>query len=124
MLSTEILQSCLEDSDQYVNATQLSVVTVDSVTVCASGENIIIYDIGTVDADGLFTVTVPMAYSTQVFVQTGPIAAFRLVLQETQPERTYTKLRSDIAVEFFDAGRNVSQLFLMMHFLDDCEILT
>ena len=107
MLSTEMLQSCLEDSDQYLNATQ-SVVTVDSVTVCASGENIIIYDIGTLDSNGLFTVTVPMAYSTQVFVQTGPIAAFRLVLQETQPERTYTKLRSDIAVEFFDAGRNVS----------------
>jgi hypothetical protein len=118
-----MLQSCLEDSDQYLNATQ-SVVTVDSVTVCASGENIIIYDIGTLDSNGLFTVTVPMAYSTQVFVQTGPIAAFRVVLQEARPERTYTKLRSNIAVEFFDAGRNVSQLFQMMHYLDDYEILT
>ena len=108
MLSTEILQSCLEDSDQYVNATQLSVVTVDSVTVCAAGENSIVYDIGNFDANGLFVIIVPRAYSTQIFVQTGPIAAFRVVLQQARLERTYTKLRSDIAVEFFDAGRNVS----------------
>ena len=111
MLSTETLQSCFGDSDQYINMTQSNVITVDSVTVCAAGENSIVYDIGTLDSNGLFTVTAPMAYSTQVFVQTGPIAAFRLILQEARPERTYTKLRSNIAVEFFDAGRNVSQLF-------------
>lgn len=70
----------------------------------------IVYDIGTIDAQGAFSIIVSSAYSAQIFVETGPVACFRLVLLNARLERTYTKIKSDIFAELFDLGRNVSIL--------------
>ena len=100
--------SCPGGGDQFVNAaSDSSTITIENVTVCASGENIIVYDIGTVDEQGSFSILVPNAYSAQFVVQTGPAACFRLVMQSARLERTYTKIESDIFVELLDLGRNV-----------------
>jgi hypothetical protein len=87
---------------------QSNVITIDNVTVCASGENLIVYDIGTMDSQGVFSVLVSSAYSTQISVQTGQAACFRLVMQYARLERSYTRIVSDIIVQLFDLGRNVS----------------
>lgn len=108
LLGVEAAAACAGGSDLYVKAAALSnVVTVDRVTVCASGDNIIIYDIGIVDAQGNFALVAPGVYSTQVFVTPGPVACFRLLLQLARLERSYNKISSDVVVEFFDLGRNV-----------------
>jgi hypothetical protein len=101
--------TCSGGGNYYVNAaSQSGAITIDNVTVCASGENLIVYDIGTVDAQGVFTFVVLNAYSTQISVQAGPAASFRLILQNARLERTYTQIVSDIVIELFDLGRNVS----------------
>ena len=111
LLSVDNAPSCPEGGDRYVNSVSLSqsnVITIDNVTVCASGENLIVYDIGTMDSQGFFSVLVSSAYSTQIYVETGQAACFRLVMQYTRLERSYTRIVSDIVVELFDLGRNVS----------------
>ena len=101
--------TCTGGGDYYVNAaSQSSAITIENVTVCASGENLVVYDIGTADAQGVFTVLVLNAYSTQISVQAGPAASFRLKLQNARLERTYTQIVSDIVTELYDLGRNVS----------------
>jgi hypothetical protein len=107
-MSIETSPSCPGGGNQIINAVSgSSTITIDNVTVCASGENMVVYDIGTIDAQGEFSVIVPNAYSAQIFVQTGPAACFRLVLLNSRLERTYTKIESHIFVELFDLGRNV-----------------
>jgi hypothetical protein len=107
-LGVDTSPSCPGGGDQFANAaSDSSTITIENVTVCASGESIIVYDIGTVDEHGSFSILVPNAYSAQFFVQTGPVACFRLVMQSARLERTYTKIESDIFVELLDLGRNV-----------------
>ncbi len=113
-MSVENEPSCPGGGDRYVNAlSESNIIIIENVTVCASGENVILYDIGTMDLQGVFSVLVSSAYSTQIFVQTGPVACFRLVMQYTRLERSYTRIISDIVVELFDLGRNVS---FFLHF--------
>ena len=109
LLSVDNAPSCPGGGDQYVNSvSQSNVITIDNVTVCASGENLIVYDIGTMDSQGVFSVLVSSAYSTQISVQTGQATCFRLVMQYARLERSYTRIVSDIIVQLFDLGRNVS----------------
>jgi hypothetical protein len=100
--------TCSGGGNYYANAASNYAITIDNVTVCASGENHIVYDIGAVDAQGVFSVMVLNAYSTQISVQAGPAASFRLILQNARLERAYTQIVSDIVTELFDFGRNVS----------------
>ena len=88
LLGVDTSPSCPGGGDQFVNAaSDSSTITIENVTVCASGENIIVYDIGTVDEQGSFSILVPNAYSAQFVVQTGPAACFRLVMQSARLER-------------------------------------
>ncbi len=119
LLSVDNAPSCPGGGDRYVNivsGSQSNVITIDNVTVCASGENLIVYDIGTMDSQGLFSVLISSAYSTEIYVETGQAACFRLVMKYARLERSYTRIVSDIVVELFDLGRNVSLFsFILQH---------
>ena len=81
---------------------------ISNVTLCASGCSIISYDIGFLDQFGVFVPIVIDAFSTEVIVLIGEAAGFRLVVRESAVERSYSSIKSQLAVIVHDRGRNVS----------------
>ena len=81
---------------------------ISNVTLCASGSSIISYDIGFLDQFGVFVPIVIDAFSTEVIVLIGEAAGFRLVVRESAVERSYSSIKSQLAVIVHDRGRNVS----------------
>ena len=94
---------------------------ISNVTLCAAGSSIISYDIGFLDQYGVFVPIVIDAFSTEVIVLIGEAAGFRLVVRESQVERSYSIVKSQLAVIVHDQGRNVSfteKIVLICHISD------
>jgi len=75
--------------------------------VCRSGENEVFYDVGTLDANGNFVVTVLSTFSQIVTVSVGLPSAFQLVFLLAKSEQTLTETRSQIFIDALDSGGNV-----------------
>ena len=102
---------CPGGGDQIVDGIQQSTVgllIIQNVTVCTFGSNQVTYDIGFMDPFGVFVPIVTNAFTTEVFVVIGDAVGFRLVVRESAVERTYTIVKSRVAVVLHDQGRNVS----------------
>ena len=59
----------------------------------------------------MFVPIVMNAFTTEVFVIIGDAVGFRLVVRESAVERTYTIVKSVVAVVLHDQGRNVRMYF-------------
>jgi hypothetical protein len=82
-------------------------ITVTGSTVCGVGDNEVVYDIGSINANGNFIPAVLNAYSQVVTVQAGQPSCFQLAITSSQTERTLSVIRSSIFVQLMDSGRNV-----------------
>jgi hypothetical protein len=78
--------------------------------VCGSGDNDVIYDIGSLDSNGNFIPAVLNAYSQIVTVEVGPASCFQLAVTNRVTEQTFSAVRSHMFVQVMDAGRNVRLL--------------
>ena len=83
------------------------IVILQNITVCAAGQNEIIYDIGFLDDKGTFVPAAIGVFSTDITVVTGSAAVFRLVLQNSSMQHTYSRISSVVGVVLQDQGRNV-----------------
>ena len=102
---------CPGGGDRIVDGIQQSTIgllIIQNVTVCTFGSNRVTYDIGFIDPFGVFVPIVTNAFTTEVFVVIGNAVGFRLVVRESAVERTYTIVKSRVAVVLHDQGRNVS----------------
>ena len=105
---------CPGGGDQIVDGIQQSTVgllIIQNVTLCTAGSSQVTYDIGFMDPYGVFVPIVKNAFTTEVFVITGDAIGFRLVVRESAVERTYTIVKSVVAVVLHDQGRNVRMYF-------------
>jgi hypothetical protein len=103
--------ACPGGGDQIVNCdpqSTLGILIIQNITLCAAGDNEIIYDIGFLDQLGVFVPLVMNAMSTEISVVIGGAVGFRLVLHDSVVEQTYSRVSSEIAVVTHDQGRNVS----------------
>jgi hypothetical protein len=105
---------CPGGGDRIINGNEQSFagfVLLQNITVCAAGQNELIYDIGTMNELGSFVPLVLAVYSADVFVVTGPAAVFRLILRNFTMQHTYSKIFA-VGVALQDQGRNVIIFFI------------
>ena len=103
--------SCPGGGDQIINCTAQSTsggVLLPNVTVCAAGQNEVIYDIGFLDANGIFVASVVGVFSADITVVPGSAVVLRLVLRNSTVQRTYSQISSVVGVVLQDQGRNVT----------------
>ena len=103
--------SCPGGGDQIINCTAQSTsggVLLPNVTVCAAGQNEVIYDIGFLDANGLFVASAVGVFSADITVVPGSAVVLRLVLRNSTVQRTYSQISSVVGVVLQDQGRNVT----------------
>ena len=108
---------CPGGGDQIINCAPQStygVVVIENVTLCLAGETEIIYDIGFMN-NGAFVLFAENVLQSDVSVVPGLPVGFRLDLQDSVAERSYSRILSKIVIVFQDQGRNVS----MLHFVFD-----
>jgi hypothetical protein len=126
LLSARELDSsttCPGGGDRIFNAVQQSssgALVIQNVTLCVAGDNEVSYDIGFLDQQGMFVPIAINAYSSEIRVLIGAVSGFRLVVQESSIERTYTRAASRIDAVLHDQGLNVrfeSELKLSAVFL-------
>ncbi len=109
-LELDSAAACPGGGDRIFNAVQQSysgALFIQNVTLCVAGDNEISYDIGFLDPQGLFVPIVINAYSSEIRVLIGDVVGFRLVVQESSIERTYTRAKSRIDAVLHDKGLNV-----------------
>ncbi len=110
--------SCPGGGDQIISGSEQSsagFILLQNVTVCAAGQNELIYDIGTMDGLGNFVPLVLKVYSADMIVVVGPAAVFRLILHNSTMQYTYTKIFA-VGVLLQDQGRNVIIFFINTYF--------
>jgi hypothetical protein len=98
-------------------------ITVTGTVVCGSGENEVLYDVGTLDANGNFVVTFLSAFSQTVTVSVGLPSAFQLLFVLAKPEQTLTAIRSQIFINALDSGGNVRPYVLLKCLLNYCLVM-
>ncbi len=103
--------ACPGGGDRIFDAFQQSTtgaLIIQNVTLCVVGDNEIFYDIGFLDQQGAFIPLVTSALSSVIRVLIGEASGFRLSVQESSIETTYTRAKSIIVVILHDRGLNVS----------------
>ncbi len=86
-------------------------IVLQNITVCAAGQNEVIYDIGNLDANGVFVPTSLAVFSVEMTVLTGPPVVFRLISRNASVQQTYSKISSAVGIALQDQGRNVTNRF-------------
>jgi hypothetical protein len=105
---------CLGAGEQIINGSVQSssgVILLQNFTVCVAGLNEIVYDIGTLDTNGVFVPSVIGVYKMEITVVEGPAALIRMVLLKSTVQHTYSLISSALGVILQDQGQNVIVLF-------------
>ena len=82
-------------------------ITINGTLLCSAGENIVYYDVGTLDSNGGFVPTTIAAFSQTVTVMRGSPSSFTLSCLQQVPEKAFTVIQSNIVVLALDLGLNV-----------------
>jgi hypothetical protein len=76
--------------------------------LCVAGDNIVYYDVGTLDSSGIFIPTTLAAFSQTVTVLRGSPSGFSLSCPLQIPEKSFTSMQSFVIVVAMDLGWNVN----------------
>jgi hypothetical protein len=114
-LDQESSAPCPGGGDRIVNGTEQSsegFIVLQNITVCAAGQNEVIYDIGSLDENGVFVPSTLAVYSVDMTVLSGAAVVFRLILRNATMQHTYSRISSAVGVSLQDQGRNVTITFI------------
>ncbi len=76
--------------------------------ICVAGDNIVYYDVGFLDANGVFVPTALAAFSQIVTVLRGSPSKFTLSCIQRMTEKTFLSILSYLVVVVLDSGSNVN----------------
>jgi hypothetical protein len=90
------------------NSSSSSQITAGPEFLCVAGDNIVYYDVGTLDSSGIFIPTALAAFSQTVTVLRGSPSGFSLSCPQRIPEKSFTSIQSYVIVVAMDSGLNVN----------------
>ena len=90
------------------NSSSSSQITAGPEFLCVAGDNIVYYDVGTLDSSGIFIPTALAAFSQTVTVLRGSPSGFVLSCPQQIPEKSFTSIQSYVIVVAMDSGLNVN----------------
>ena len=82
-------------------------IIVNGTVVCGAGDNEIVYDIGTLDANGIFIASELSVFSQIISVLPGAPSCFQILNDEDRVESTFHAIQSSLLLQVMDDGRNV-----------------
>ena len=101
--------SCGDSSAIFTpSASSSQEITVNGTFLCVAGDNIVYYDVGTLDSSGIFIPTTLAAFSQTVTVLRGSPSGFKLSCPQRIPEKSFTSIQSFVVVVAMDLGLNVN----------------
>ena len=107
-LLVDLSNSCTDLSSVFVaSPSSPQEIVVNSSVPCGAGDVVVYYDIGVLDANGVFVPSSLVAFAHNVTTQRGPAAQFTLWSMQRVPETAFMDIQSFIVVIALDAGLNV-----------------
>jgi hypothetical protein len=107
-LLVDLSNSCTDLSSVFVaSPSSPQEIVVNSSVPCGAGDVVVYYDIGVLDANGVFVPSSLAAFAQNVTIQRGPAAQFTLWSMQRVQETAFTDIQSFIVVIALDLGLNV-----------------
>ena len=107
-------QSCPGGGVSFFGPSSPGEITVNGTVVCGAGDNEIVYDIGTLDANGIFIASELSVFSQIISVLPGAPSCFQFVNDEDRVESTFHAIQSSLLLQVMDDGRNVRSLAVVL----------
>jgi len=107
VVSEQSDQTCPGGGVSYFGPSSPGEITVNGSVICGAGDNEVVYDIGTLDANGKFIASTLSAFSQIITVLSGAPCCFQIVKDQDRKELTFTAVQSSLILQLMDDGRNV-----------------
>jgi hypothetical protein len=122
MVTEQSDQTCPGGGVSYFGPSSPGEIFVNGSVVCGVGDNEVIYDIGTVDANGNFIASGLNVFSQIITVLSGAPTCFQMTNDQNRPESTFSAIQSSLLLQLMDDGRNVRSLFFGVSFDVACSL--
>lgn len=107
-------QSCPGGGVSFFGPSSPGEITVNGTVVCEAGDNEIVYDIGTLDANGIFIASELSVFSQIISVLPGAPSCFQILNDEDRAESTFHAIQSSLLLQVMDDSRNVRSLAVVL----------